>query len=78
MPPLWAVAAVVYVVGVVSGLVLTDARPAQRVGLALVWPLGPIAFVVTITILIVATAIAYPLVGIPVLIAIGVAWWMFS
>ena len=67
-----------YVAGVVWGLVAIDARPAARVGLALVWPIGPLAFVVVVTILLAASLIAYPAFGAAVLIAAGVAWWALS
>ena len=74
----WALCLVVYVAGVVWGLVAIDARPAARVGLALVWPIGPLAFVVVVTILLAASLIAYPAFGAAVLIAAGAAWWAFS
>jgi len=54
---------------------MIDARPGSRLGLALLWPLGPLAFVVTITILLAAALIAYTAFGAAVLIAAGVAWW---
>ena len=38
------VALAIYAAGVIVGLLLTDARWPARVGLALAWPLGPIAF----------------------------------
>jgi hypothetical protein len=71
------VAGLVYVSGVVVGLALTDARPLTRVALALLWPLGPLAFVATIAILVASSAIAFPAVG--VLMAAGATlWWIFS
>jgi hypothetical protein len=66
----------IYVAGVVWGLMVIDARPAARVGLALVWPLGPLAFAVTITALLGASLIAFPMFGIAVLIA-AAALWLF-
>ena len=68
----------VYVAGVVWGLLRIDARPLARVVLALLWPLGPIAFVATLTILFVASLIAFPLFGAVVLAAVGLAWWTFT
>lgn len=53
----------VYLAGVAVGLAATDARWPSRVGLALLWPLGPLAFVVTIALLVVASFVAFPLVG---------------
>ena len=57
---------------------MIDARPPARVGLALLWPLGPLAFVVTVTILLAASLIAYPAFGAAVLIGAGLAWWMLA
>ena len=55
-----------------------DARPAARLGLALLWPIGPLAFVVTITILLAASLIAFPLFGLAALAAAGAMWWALS
>jgi hypothetical protein len=54
---------VVYVIGVLVGLLAIDARLPARLGLALLWPLGPIAFVVTISILLAASLVAFPVLG---------------
>lgn len=68
---------IVYVAGVAWGLLMSDGRPLERVVLALLWPLGPLAFIATMTILLGASLIAYPLVGVPMLLALGVLWWVF-
>lgn len=79
MGSLWAFSAALYVAGVAWGLLMIDAPPAARLGLALLWPLSPFAFVVTIAILLVASLIAFPAFGVLVLIAVGLAWWaLFS
>jgi hypothetical protein len=49
----------VYVVGVAIGLWRTDARWPSRLLHAVLWPIGPLAFVVTIAILLAATPIAF-------------------
>lgn len=51
--------AAIYGVGVIWGLIAGDARPAARLGLALAWPIGPLAFVVTVAILLASTPIAF-------------------
>ena len=51
----------IYLAGVVVGLTRIDARPVSRVGLALLWPLGPAAFIVTLAVLLGASVIAFPL-----------------
>ena len=66
---------VAYFVGIVIGLVSIDGGPAARVGLAIAWPLGPIAFVVTVAGLLVVAAIAFPIFGAILAAAIGSAWW---
>jgi hypothetical protein len=53
----------VYLLGVAAALVITDARGMARVGLALLWPIGPLAFVATVTMLLLASLIAFPIVG---------------
>ena len=68
----------VYVAGVAWGLLMIDARPAARLGLALLWPLGPLAFALTIATLLVASLIAFPAVGAVVLWTAATAWWALS
>ena len=55
---MWTILAVIYAAGVVWGLVATDARPAARLGLALLWPIGPIAFIVTVLFLLMVAPVA--------------------
>ena len=68
------VLAIVYVVGVVVGLVCGDAHPAHKLMLALLWPLGLVAFVVTLGVLCVASLIAFPLVACALLAASVILW----
>lgn len=56
----------IYLVGALIGLVMTDARGPARVAIALLWPLGPAAFVITVTGLLLASLIAYPVIGLTV------------
>jgi len=57
---------------------MTDARPVARVGLALLWPIGPLAFVVTVTMLVIALPVAFPKVGISLWLAAASMWWVLS
>ncbi len=76
---MWGLGWAVYVAGVAWGLLRIDARPAARVGLALLWPLGPLAFAITIAVLLVASLVAYPAFGAAVLLTAATAWWaLFS
>jgi L-ascorbate metabolism protein UlaG (beta-lactamase superfamily) len=53
----------IYFLGVIVGLLTIDARGASRIALALLWPLGPIAFIVTVSVLFMASLIAFPVFG---------------
>jgi hypothetical protein len=75
---LCAVGSAVYVAGVVWGLLMIDAPILPKIGLAAVWPLGPLAFAVTITILIAASVVAFPAVAAAALAAAAAAWWAFA
>ena len=69
----WAI----YGVGVVLALWRTDAGWPIRIAMALLWPIGPIAFLVTVLILLGASLVAFPMVaaGIAVVVA-TVVWWL--
>ena len=69
----WTYVALVYVAGVVCGLLVIDAHAGVRMGLALLWPLGPAAFLVTVTILLAASLIAFPAFGATVVLLALVA-----
>jgi len=63
---------VVYLLGVAIGLmVMRDPWPT-RIGTALVWPLGPIAFVLVVSLLLVVSAVLWP-VPILTVAAVGAA-----
>jgi hypothetical protein len=64
-----------YVVGVAWGLMLIDAGPLAKIGLALMWPIGPITFLFTVGILLVAALIVYPLFAAAVL-GVGSLIWL--
>jgi hypothetical protein len=65
-----------YIVGVLIGLIATQGGVATRLGLALLWPLGPLAFIITVAGLLVVAAIAFPAFGAIVAALTGAAWWM--
>jgi len=50
---------IVYLVGVAIGLWRTDAKPMTRLALAVLWPIGPVAFVVTVAMLLAASPFAF-------------------
>ena len=49
----------VYLAGVAVGLWRTDAPLPTRVLLAVLWPIGPLAFVIVVVILVAAAPIAF-------------------
>ena len=58
MPSILPSVLAAYAVGVAIGLVTTEDRPLTRITLALLWPVGPFAFLATITVLLLAAPIA--------------------
>lgn len=67
-------AAIVYLVGVVLGVACGDAQPAVRIALAVLWPLGILAFAVTVGVLLVASLIAFPWIAGALLAATVLLW----
>jgi hypothetical protein len=49
----------IYAIGVLVGLWRTDGPPATKLVFALLWPIGPLAFLATVTGLLVAAVIAF-------------------
>ena len=74
MRVLWGI----YAAGALVAMWRTDADWPTRIALALLWPIGPLAFLVTVAILLGASLIAFPLVA-GVMAAVGAAavWWLF-
>ena len=67
----------IYLSGVVIALAVIRDRWLARIGTALVWPLGPIAFVVVVSVLVLASVILWPLLMLPVLAVLGgFVWWL--
>ena len=67
----------IYVLGVLAGLIFTDARPLARVGLALAWPVAPLAFVVVVSGLLLAALYIFPVFGAVVAVGIAAGWLFF-
>jgi hypothetical protein len=49
----------IYLAGAAIGLWRTDAKPLTRLALAVLWPIGPLAFVVTVAVLLAASPFAF-------------------
>lgn len=69
-----AAATIVYVAGVLWSLLKSDARPAERIALSVCWPLGPLALVITVGMLLAASVIAYPAVMVPTVVVLALLW----
>ena len=67
----------IYVVGVLLGLVFTDGRPLVRLILALAWPIAPLAFVTVVSGLLLAALYIFPVFGAVVAVGSLAAWWLF-
>jgi CHASE2 domain-containing sensor protein len=66
----------IYLAGVAVGLVATHGGVATRIGLALLWPLGPLAFIVVSAGLLLIAGVAFPMFGIILTVVIAGIWWM--
>ena len=67
---------IVYAAGVVIGLLRVDAGPVTRLIVSLLWPLGVVAGVVTISALGLAAMVLFPTVGVAVVVAALIGWWL--
>jgi hypothetical protein len=67
---------VVYGLGCLVTWLRADAPPASRLALALLWPLGPLAGLVTLSALTVAAMIAFPIFGAIAVAATAGGWWL--
>jgi len=66
-----------YAAGALVGLIAVDGTAATKVALAVTWPVGIVAFVVTILILVAVAAVAFPVFGAIVVAAAAAAWlWL--
>ena len=50
---------IVYGVGALVALVRSDAKAIERFVLAMLWPIGPVAFVLTVALLVAASPLAF-------------------
>ena len=68
----------IYALGVIAGLLLTDAKPLARLGFALAWPVGLATFAVVVSGLLIAALYIFPVFGAVVGLGALGAWWTFS
>ena len=65
---------IIYVVGVIVGLLRVDGKPAAKLAVALLWPLGVAAGMITLSVLLLAAMVLFPMLGLIVVAGIAVAW----
>ena len=68
----------VYLVGALIALVKTDAGWGTRVLLAALWPVGPLAFAVTVAALVAVAMVAFPTFGAVVVATAGTVWYLLG
>ena len=64
----------VYLAGVALGCWRGDAPLPRRVGLALIWPVALVACAITLSVLLVAAAVFFPVVGVALAASPGGRW----
>jgi hypothetical protein len=69
--------ALFYLIGVVVGLWRVDGSAMTKVAVAIAWPLGLLAFIVTIALLVSVAAIAFPLFGVALVVLLIAAWMLW-
>ena len=74
---MWVVIAI-YVVGTIAGVLFTDAKPLMRIGFALAWPIGPLAFAVVVTGLVLASLYIFPIFGAVAAAGLAAGWWFLA
>jgi hypothetical protein len=67
-----------YAVGVVIGLAVMRDSWALRVVTAVLWPLGPLAFVAVMAIMLLAAAVLWPLYVLGGLAVVAAVAWLLS
>ena len=72
MKGLWTI----YAAGALVAIWRTDAAWPTRLAVAVLWPLGPLAFLVTVSILLAASLIAFPLLAGLIAASLAAAWWL--
>ena len=67
-----------YLAGALVALAATDDRWPVRLTLAVLWPVGPLAFVAIVALLLVVAAILWPWVGVALAGLGAAAWWVLG
>jgi hypothetical protein len=68
----------IYLLGVAIGLAVMRDPIGARLGTALVWPLGPVAFVIVLAILLAASAILWPVAALAAAAVLSAIVWLVT
>jgi hypothetical protein len=68
----------IYVIGILIGLVVMRDPIGPRLATALVWPLGPVAFIAVLTILIIASVALWPVTVLGLAAVVGALVWFVT
>lgn len=71
-------ALLVYLLGAAVGAWRTDGALGARAVHALLWPVGPLAFVVTVGVLLAASLVAFPRIAAAILALGALVWWVVA
>ena len=68
----------IYVIGLLIGLVVMRDPIGPRLATALVWPLGPVAFIAVLTVLVIASAALWPVTVLGLAAVVGALVWFVT
>ena len=68
----------IYLAGALVAFVRTDAGWGTRALLAALWPVGPLAFAMTVATLVAVGMIAFPVFGVVVIATASAAWYLLG
>jgi hypothetical protein len=70
--------ATIYLAGVIIGLIVMRDSWGSRIATALSWPLGPLAFVIVVSVMLVVATILWPLVLVPFWLLVAALIWSIA
>ena len=68
----------IYVIGILIGLVVMRDPIGPRLATALVWPLGPVAFIAVLAILVMASVALWPVTVLGLAAVVGALLWFVT
>jgi hypothetical protein len=78
MPDVATALVIVYILGFLVGLIVVDEPFPGRFVVAAGWPLGPFAFVLVVTILLLALPIALPRAAATLAVMAAAGWFLYQ